>query len=66
MKKYFSLIASFLPFAALAHPGHGGSDGWTITHYFVEPQHAITTVLAIGGILLIARAVRKRSSEKNG
>lgn len=66
MKKYFSLLATALPLAALAHPGHGGTHGWTITHYFVEPQHAITTVLAVGGILLIARFVRKRSSENHG
>ena len=64
MKKYFSLLATALPLAALAHPGHGGTDGWTITHYFVEPQHALTTVLAIGGVLLLSYVVRKRSTSK--
>lgn len=64
MKKYFSLLTTALPLAALAHPGHGGTDGWTITHYFTEPQHALVTVLAIGGALLVGYAVRKRSSEK--
>ena len=66
MKKYISLLATALPLAALAHPGHGGTDGWTITHYFVEPQHALATILSIGGILLVGYAVRKRSSAKNG
>ena len=64
MKKYISLLAAALPLAAMAHPGHGGTDGWTITHYFVEPQHAVVTVLAIGGALLVGYAVRKRSSDK--
>lgn len=36
---------------ANAHPGHGDSGGFTITHYFVEPGHVFT------GICLLALLV---------
>ncbi|MBK5270682.1 MAG: hypothetical protein JJE22_06680 [Bacteroidia bacterium] len=46
MKKFafIVMIVLLLPVSLLAHPGHGGTDGFSITHYFVEPEHAITTV----------------------
>jgi hypothetical protein len=69
MKKYFSaaavLIVAILPLAVSAHPGHGETDGYTITHYFVEPAHAVVTVLAIAAALVLGRAVRRNSSDKN-
>jgi len=69
MKKYFSLAAgtiiALLPLAASAHPGHGETDGYTITHYFVEPSHAVVILLAVAAALAIGRAVRKQSSDKN-
>jgi hypothetical protein len=69
MKKYISLSAGLLlaslPLATFAHPGHGETDGYTIIHYFVEPAHAVVTVLAVCGALVLGRAVRKHSSDKN-
>ncbi len=44
-KKYlFGFLALLLPLSMLAHPGHGQSEGFTITHYFVEPIHVIAFV----------------------
>ncbi len=43
MKKLMSLglLAGLLPAVAFGHEGHGHTDGYTITHYFVEPQHLV-------------------------
>ena len=66
MKKF--LIISFaillIPFICLAHPGHGSTDGYTITHYFVEPQHAIFTwsfLMASFFLVSFYKLKRKRS-----
>ena len=63
MKKISSLLAASLPFVAFAHPGHGGTDGYTIIHYFSEPQHAFISlgVMAVA-IVLIVRERNKRKA----
>lgn len=48
--------------ALFAHPGHGETEGFTITHYFTEPVHAVVTVLAVVGVLVLVTALRKRFS----
>ncbi|MDP4262811.1 MAG: hypothetical protein Q8941_09795 [Bacteroidota bacterium] len=52
MKKIASLYAviSSLPILSFAHEGHGTTDGYTIKHYFVEPEHffVMVGVLALG------------------
>ncbi|MEQ1675484.1 MAG: hypothetical protein ABL876_02210 [Chitinophagaceae bacterium] len=65
MKKILFLLATATPaLSAWAHEGHGHTHEYTITHYFVEPEHIfpILAVLAIG-VLLFTRLRRK--SEKN-
>ncbi len=63
MKKISFLLAASLPILAFAHPGHGGSDGYTIIHYFSEPQHAIITLgVMAGAIVLIVRERNKRKA----
>jgi hypothetical protein len=52
MKKTLSLLLGFIPFASFAHEGHGHTEGFTITHYFVEPQHAIT-ILAVAVVMYL-------------
>jgi hypothetical protein len=44
-----AILLSALPLASFAHEGHGHTHGFTITHYIVEPDHAILTwsVLAL-------------------
>ncbi|HEY1114888.1 MAG TPA: hypothetical protein VGE66_15065 [Chitinophagaceae bacterium] len=46
MKKMSLAAAAVLliPFASLAHEGHGATEGFTITHYFVEPVHLLYTL----------------------
>lgn len=63
MKKITSLLAACSPVLAFAHPGHGGSDGYTIIHYFSEPQHAIITLgVMAAAIVLIVRERNKRKA----
>ncbi len=63
MKKISFLLAASLPILTFAHPGHGGSDGYTIIHYFNEPQHAIITLgVMAAAIVLIVRERNKRKA----
>jgi putative copper export protein len=61
-KTSWTMAVLSAPFAALAHPGHGETDGFTITHYFTEPIHAVATILAVGGILALVTVLRRRFS----
>jgi len=63
MKKIIASLATLTPLLALAHPGHGESEGYTIIHYFSEPQHALVTlgVVVVTGIFI---AWEKRSKQK--
>jgi hypothetical protein len=60
MKKIASLSALFLPLISWAHPGHGETEGYTIIHYFLEPQHAVITISAITVALIYVARERKR------
>lgn len=63
MKKIISVFSLFvlcLPLIGIAHPGHGTTEGYTITHYFTEPIH-----LAISLSVLIAVVVYIRHLGKN-
>ncbi|MBK9257115.1 MAG: hypothetical protein IPM42_16685 [Saprospiraceae bacterium] len=35
-----------MPLISVAHPGHGDHthDGFSIIHYFTEPEHALVTI----------------------
>lgn len=48
---FSSLVCSLVaPNLAFAHPGHGDHthDGFSIIHYFTEPEHGLVTI----GILI--------------
>ena len=60
MKKSIASAAALLPFAAMAHPGHGETDGYTIIHYFTEPQHALVTLGAVILTVLFVLTERRR------
>jgi hypothetical protein len=59
MKKILSLLAGLIPFFSFAHEGHGHTDGFTITHYFVEPQHSVTVLIGAVLFYVIYKNVRK-------
>jgi hypothetical protein len=66
-KSSIAVLAGILiPFIGFAHEGHGATDGFTITHYFVEPEHAIYTwsFLMAGFILISYYQLKKKKSSK--
>jgi len=65
MRKILSLLVA-LPAttAAFAHEGHGHTDGFTITHYFTEPEHAIPLILAVAAVILVVKRYRKSAAKK--
>lgn len=61
-KKYlFGFLALLLPLSMLAHPGHGQSEGFTITHYFVEPIHVISFISLLVVVIIGIRWKRNRN-----
>lgn len=61
MKKIIATVAVLLPLITLAHPGHGETEGYTIIHYFTEPQHALITLGILAAVVVyIARERRKK------
>jgi hypothetical protein len=63
MKKIIaaSCLTVALPLVSAAHPGHGTTDGFTITHYFTEPVHV---VVSLSIIVAAAVYIRYRSSKQ--
>ena len=52
-KTVFSLsLAALIPVMAIAHPGHGLSNGHDWTHYLASAGHAMPGIIA-GGLILV-------------
>ena len=68
MKKItLAVIAYFLlgmPFTDQAHPGHGITDGYTITHYFTEPVHLMSTAVVLFVLVVYYRHLRRNKQTK--
>lgn len=67
MKKFFpavaiAIVALLLPVLSMAHEGHGHTHGFTIKHYFVEPEHVVASLLAVAVGIWFFRAQRKKSA----
>lgn len=63
MKKVIASLAALTPLFALAHPGHGETEGYTIIHYFTEPQHALVTLgVVVLTTVFVMRERRKKQS----
>ncbi|GAB2834434.1 hypothetical protein [Ferruginibacter profundus] len=57
-------IVLCMPLISPAHPGHGETGGFTITHYFTEPVHVIVSLVALAGVILYARHLKKSEQRK--
>lgn len=64
MKKILIAASLLVPFISFAHDGHGVTGGFTITHYFVEPEHAIYTWSFIAAGFVLAMYVRRKNASK--
>jgi hypothetical protein len=64
MKKIAAILLPItmilMPFLSMAHPGHGKMGGYTITHYFTEPEHVIPIFAVTAAALLLLRYPLKR------
>jgi len=60
MKKFFTAIGLLASISSFAHPGHGHSEGFTITHYFVEPEHALTLIAITAIVVVLAKKFSKQ------
>lgn len=64
MKKVLIAAGMLAPFISFAHDGHGEHGGFTITHYFVEPVHAVYTLgLIVVGFFLVRYFKAKKVSK---
>lgn len=54
-----------LPFTVNAHPGHGDHthDGFSVIHYFTEPEH-IAVIVTLLVTVVVALMVRRRKAAK--
>jgi hypothetical protein len=62
MKKALITLSVFvccMPLLGIAHPGHGETDGYTITHYFKEPVHIVIAIAALVTFAAAARYIKK-------
>ncbi len=65
MKKIalISLLAFLVPFLSFAHEGHGHTHGFTITHYFVEPEHLLLLIGVLAAGTLFFRSYFKKEKK---
>ena len=56
---FASLLFILMPMLVTAHEGHGSTEGFTVTHYFVEPEHFALPLLLIAGIAFLVIRMRK-------
>jgi len=67
MKKVITALSLFfmaLPNIVLAHPGHGETEGFTITHYFIEPVHAIVSIVIVAALVVYIRHLKRNRQTK--
>lgn len=58
-----SLFATLFPFLGFAHEGHGHTHGFTITHYFVEPEHLLLLIGVLAAGILFFRSYFKKGKK---
>ena len=64
-KAVLMLIIVSHPEMMLAHPGHGdhSHDGWSIIHYFTQPEHALVSIAIVLSLAVVV-IVRKKSKAR--
>lgn len=66
IRKLITLSALLFPAGLMAHDGHGHTHGFTIKHYFTEPEHMLLSgALVIVATLLIVQFRRRKKTAGN-
>lgn len=60
-----AFLIALAPLLTWAHPGHGGTDGWTIIHYFVEWPHAVLSWTVVLLIVIVTRYLWREEKRQN-
>ncbi len=63
MRKFIaacSFLILMIPFASIAHPGHGETGGFTIIHYFAEPLHIFVWLSLLTAIAVFIQYKNKQ------
>ena len=65
-KAVLMLIIVSLPEMMLAHPGHGdhSHDGWSIIHYFTQPEHALVSIAIVLSLAVVVIVKKKSKTRK--
>ncbi len=53
------LLTGFTPLLSMAHPGHGETGGFTITHYIVEPVHLFAAICLISISIAVCSHIKR-------
>ncbi|MBL7739180.1 MAG: hypothetical protein JNK14_08165 [Chitinophagaceae bacterium] len=65
MRKLLSLLLMLSAISPVwAHEGHGHTEGFTITHYFTEPEHFIPLAIAVVAVIVWVRRRRRSAAKK--
>ena len=65
-KAILMLIIVALPGIMMAHPGHGdhSHDGWSIIHYFTQPEHALVSIAIVLSLAVVVIVKKKSKTRK--
>ena len=55
------LLTGFTPLLSMAHPGHGETGGFTITHYIVEPVHVFTGIFLLSLSVAVFSYIKRKA-----
>ncbi len=64
IKSGLFILSAIAPAIVVAHPGHGETGGYTIIHYFVEPQHAIVSIGLVALSVFLFNKFKQRFNQK--
>ena len=65
-KAILMLIIVALPGIMMAHSGHGdhSHDGWSIIHYFTQPEHALVSIAIVLSLAVVVIVIKKSKTRK--
>lgn len=57
---FIAFMMSLISVAGMSHPGHGETEGFTITHYLVEPVHVVVTISILFVVVVIVKWFKRK------
>ncbi len=65
MKKILAVLVAMIPLLAMAHPGHGDHEEFTIIHYFTQPEHVVAILAFLLALVLLISLKREDLPQGN-